>query len=89
LKVNTDGFVLDGHAACGGLFRDSSGSFLGDFVCNISAASVFHSEVLAFILAMEHAAQHGWQNIWLESDSTGALLIFLNPSLVPFLLHLA
>jgi len=60
LKVNTDGSVIDGHAACGGLFRDSRGSFLGAFVCNIGAASVFHSEVLAFILAMEHAANHGW-----------------------------
>ena len=59
LKVNTNGSVLEGHAACGSLFRDSRGSFLGAFVCNIGAASVFHSEVLAFILAIEHAAHHG------------------------------
>jgi len=87
LKVNTDGSVLGGHAACRGLFRDSRGYFLGAFVCNIGVASVFHSEVLAFILAIEHAVSHGWRNVWLESDSTGALLIFSNPSLVPFLLQ--
>ena len=87
LKVNIDGSVLDGHAACRGLFRDSRGTFLGAFVCNISSASVFHSEVLAFILAIEHVAHHGWRNVWLESDSNSALLIFWNPSLVPLLLR--
>ena len=76
LKVSTDGSVIDGHAACWVLFRDSRGSFLGAFVCNNGAASVFHSEVLAFILAMEHAANHGWRNVWLESDSSSAILIF-------------
>jgi hypothetical protein len=60
LKFNIDGSVIDGHAACGGLFRDSRGSFLCAFYCNIGEASVFHSEVLAIILAMEHASSHGW-----------------------------
>lgn len=87
LKVNTDGSVINGNAACGGLFLDSRGSFLGAFVCNIGVASVFHLEVLAFILAMEHAALHGWRNVWLESDSSSAILIFSNPSLVPLLLR--
>jgi len=45
---------------------------------------VFNSEVLAFILAIEHAAHHGWCNVWWESNSTSALLTFTNPSLVPF-----
>jgi ribonuclease HI len=87
LKVNTDGSVIAGHAACGGLFRDSRGSFLGAFCCNIGEASVYHSEVLAIILAMEHASAHGWRQLWLESDSTSALLIFSNPSLVPVMLR--
>jgi len=87
LKVNTDGSVIAGHAACGDLFRDSRGSFLGAFCCNIGEASIFHSEVLAIILAMEHASSHGWRNIWLKSDSFSALLIFSNPSLVPVMLR--
>ncbi|XP_024630075.1 uncharacterized protein [Medicago truncatula] len=87
LKVNTDGSVVGGLAACGGLFRDSSGSFLGAFSCNIGLASVFHAETLAFILALEHAAHHGWRNLWLESDSTSALMIFSNSSLVQWLLR--
>lgn len=83
-----DSFTMPAHyRTCGGLFQDSRGSFLGAFVGNIGAASVFHSEVLAFILAMEHAAHHGWRNVWLESDSSSAILIFSNPSLVPLLLR--
>lgn len=73
MKVNTDGSVIVGHAACGGLFRDSTGSFLVAFSCNIGEASVYHSEVLAIILSMEHASSHGWRHIWLESDSSSAL----------------
>ncbi|XP_024634647.1 uncharacterized protein [Medicago truncatula] len=87
LKVNTDGSVIAGHAACGGLFRDSRGSFLGAFCCNVGEASVYHSEVLAIILSMERASSRRWRNLWLESDSSSALLIFSNPSLVPILLR--
>jgi len=86
-KVNTDGSVIAGLAACGGLFRDSTRAFLGAFCCNIGEASVFHSEVTAIILAMEHAAANRWWNIWLESDSTSALQIFSTPSLVPISLR--
>jgi len=83
LKVNIDGSVLTGYAACGGLFRDSRGFFLDAFSCNIGVASVFHYEVPAFILTMEHPTLHEWQNVWLESDSTSALLIFFEPFLNP------
>jgi len=79
LKVNTDGFVIASQASCGGLFRDSLGTFLGVFYCNIGNASVFHSEILAFIFALERAALRGWWRIWLESDSTRALMIFPIP----------
>jgi len=41
----------------------------------------------AFILTMDHVAQHGWRNVWLKSDSTSTLLVFSNPSLVAFMLR--
>jgi ribonuclease HI len=87
LKVNTDGSVVGGLAACGGLFRDHLGTFRGAFACNIGLQSVFYAEVMAIIFALEFAAKKGWRNIWLESDSTSALLIFSNPLLVPILLR--
>ena len=86
-KVNTDGSVVGSSGACGGLFRDHSGAFLGAYACNIGNSSVFFAEVYGYILAMEYAANHGWRNIWLESDSTSALAVFKNTSLVPVLLR--
>ena len=87
IKVNTDGSLIGTHAACRGLFRDHRGSLLGAFACNIGLSTVFYAEVYGSLLAMEYAAQHGWMNVWLESDSTSALLVFKNCSLVPVLLR--
>jgi len=39
LKVNTHGSVIGTLAACGGLFRDHRGIFLGAFACNIGISS--------------------------------------------------
>ena len=87
LKVNTNGSVIDGFAACGGLFRDNLGTFRGAFYRNVGAQFVFYAEVHGIISAIEFAARNGWRNIWLESDSTSALLIFSNSALVPILLR--
>jgi len=76
LKVNTDGSVISRFAACGGLFRDHLGTFLGAFSCNVGLQFVYYAEVLGIILAIEFAARKGWRNIWIESDSTSALMIF-------------
>ena len=87
LKVNIDDSVIGNHGACGRLFRDHLGTFLGAFTCNLGTTFVFTAEVYGFILAMEYPFQNGWMNIWLESDTTSALLIFKNTSLVPVLLR--
>jgi ribonuclease HI len=87
MKVNTDGSVIGGNATCGGLFRDNLGTFRGAFYSNVGAHSVFYAEVMGIILALEFAANFGWRNLWLESDSTSALRIFSNPSLVPIILR--
>ena len=87
LKVNTDGLVVGGYAACGGLFRDSSGTFCGAFLCNVGLQSVFYAEFLGIIIAIEFAARNGWMNIRLENDSTSALTSFSNSLLVPIMLR--
>ncbi|XP_024634463.1 uncharacterized protein [Medicago truncatula] len=86
-KVNTDGSVVNNRAACGGIFRDHLGTFLGAFSCNLGHASVFSSEVQGIIFALEFAALHGWTNLWLECDSTSAIVVFKSPSLVPIMLR--
>jgi len=85
--VNTNGSFIGSHAVYGGLFRDHRGSLLGAFVCNISRATIFNAEVYAFLIDLEYTTKNGWRNIWLESDSTSALLVFKNRSLVLVLLH--
>ena len=87
LKVNMDGSVVGSHAAYGGIFRDHLDTFLEAFSCNIGSASVFDSEVLCYILALEYAAHNGWSNVWLESDLTSVLIIFKNDALVPISLR--
>jgi ribonuclease HI len=87
LKVNTDGSSINNMGACGGLFRNHLGTFLGAFAANLGRCSVLETEVTAYILAMEYAAHHGWSHIWLESDSSTALLVFNNSSLVPIILR--
>jgi len=79
-------FVGD-HAVNGGLFRDHLGTFLGAFTCNLDHSSIFNYEIMSFIYALEFAAHHGQRNLWIESDSTSALLIFKNASLVLVLLR--
>jgi len=87
VKVNTYGSVYDNHSACGGLFRDHLGTFLGAFACNLGSCSVFSTEVYGFILALKFAVQRGWSNVWLESDSSSAPLVFKNVSLVLVILR--
>lgn len=87
VKANTDGSVRNLMAACGGIFRDSRGTFLGGFACNIGRVSVFEAEVLGLIFAMEYATSNNWSRLWLESDSTSAVEAFHKPSLIPVCLR--
>jgi len=87
LKVNMDGSVIGGYAACGGLFIIHLGTFHGAFTCNVRLQSVFDADILGFIFAIEYVARKGWTNILLESDSTSVIMIFSNNSLVSVMLR--
>ena len=87
LKVNTDGSVVENNSAYDRLFKDDLGTFLGDLSCNLGNDNAFNSEVLGYIFALEFATQNGWSHIWIESDSTSALMVLKNSSLVPILLR--
>jgi len=87
LKVNTYGSVVGNHATCGVLFRDHLGIFLCTFACNLGIDSIFSSKIQGFLFALEFAAQNGWSHIWLESDSTSALMAFKKPYVIPVLIR--
>jgi len=87
-KVNIDGLVVGNHAACGGLFRDHLGTFLGAFICNLGPDTVFSLEIQGYIFALDFAAQNGWYNIWLENDSASAMAAIKSHALVLIMLRI-
>ena len=60
-KVNTDGLAKGNPrpAACGGIFRDASGIFLGGFGQFLGHHSSFYAELYAVILAIEFSFAKG------------------------------
>jgi ribonuclease HI len=84
LKVNADGAVRDGLAACGAIFGDSTGGFMGGFSCRLHVTSVLHTKLLAFIIAIEQVHQRGWLHVWVESDSQVSIQATKDQSIVPW-----
>lgn len=85
VKVNNDGLAKGnpGPAACGGVFRDSAGYFLGGFSLSLGHRTSFYAELHAVILAVELTHARGWQNLWLESDSSSVISCFASGSFSP------
>ncbi|XP_004304923.1 PREDICTED: putative ribonuclease H protein At1g65750-like [Fragaria vesca subsp. vesca] len=85
IKVNTDGLAKGNPspAACGGVFRDASGGFLGSFCQSLGWKTSFYSELYAVILAIEIAHDKGWVYLWLESDSVSVVACFSSKSFSP------
>ncbi|CAJ2667148.1 unnamed protein product [Trifolium pratense] len=84
LKANTDGSVRNSVAACGAIFRDYTGGFLGGFSCRLHVSSVLHTEILPIIIAIEQAHQRGWLHVWIESDSQIVIQASKDHSIVPW-----
>jgi ribonuclease HI len=86
IKCNTDGASRGspGASACGGIFRDHTGNFLGAFSANIGVATSLFAEIYAAIYAIEFACTRGWNNLWLECDSLLLVQAFSNSHLVPW-----
>ncbi|AES66100.2 hypothetical protein MTR_2g062550 [Medicago truncatula] len=64
-------------------FRDYTGAFLGGFSSNLGLGTVFEAELTGLMLAIEYAASHNWSRLWVESDSSSAVLAFKNHSAIP------
>ncbi|PRQ22557.1 putative ribonuclease H-like domain, reverse transcriptase zinc-binding domain-containing protein [Rosa chinensis] len=85
IKLNTDGLAKGnpGPAACGGVFRDEKGRYLGGFCQGLGHQTAFFAELMGVIIGIEFAFQFGWNSIWLESDSTSVLACIVSSSFVP------
>jgi ribonuclease HI len=69
VKVNIDGSLVGAATACGAIFRDANGAFLGVFSCKLDCHSVLHVELIGIIIVIEQAHARGWSKLWIESDS--------------------
>ena len=83
IKCNTDGSSNTIASSCGGIFRDSNANFISCFAENIGGGSAFHAELPAIMRAVEIANQRRWTNLWIESDSSLAVMAFNNSSMIP------
>lgn len=84
--MNVDGSSRGspGTSACGGIFRDSNGVFLGAFAFPIGISTAFRAELNATMKAIDLAALHSWSSLWLETDSTLVHAAFNNRTIVPW-----
>nr|KYP56578.1 hypothetical protein KK1_002821 [Cajanus cajan] len=57
-----------GHAAYGGIFRDHTSAFLGEFSIYIRIKSTLNVKLMVIMLAIHKAYETSWQNLWLESN---------------------
>ncbi|KAL8499339.1 hypothetical protein ACS0TY_022354 [Phlomoides rotata] len=72
MKINVDGSAAGspGQLTCGGMFHDHYGVFRGYFTATQGCGFAFEVELATALLAIEIAHDKGWNNLWLESDST-------------------
>ncbi|XP_024177862.1 uncharacterized protein LOC112183758 [Rosa chinensis] len=85
VQLNTDGLAKGnpGPAACGGVFRDGTGHYIGGFCHGLGNQTGFFAELMGVILGIDYAFQFGWRYIWLESDSTSVLACITSSSFSP------
>ncbi|KAL8485253.1 hypothetical protein ACS0TY_027527 [Phlomoides rotata] len=72
MKINVDGSAAEspGQLTGGGIFRDHYDMFRGCFAATHGYGFAFEAELATALLAIELAHDKGWNNLWLESDST-------------------
>ena len=82
IKVNMTGSAkeVSSVSGCNGVFCTSHGFVKGCFAFLARDSFAFEVEILAFIFAIEKAAQFNWNKLWIECDSTYVTHAFYNQS---------
>ncbi|XP_016178430.1 uncharacterized protein LOC107620837 [Arachis ipaensis] len=75
IKVNTDGAAKNnpGKAGCGGLIRNSDGSWVMDFTRNLGVCSAYMAELWGLYLGLEMAWTLGFRKVKIEIDSQAVI----------------
>ncbi|GAU10595.1 hypothetical protein TSUD_419630, partial [Trifolium subterraneum] len=83
-KCNTDGAFNSVTASCGGVFRNHHADFVVAFAEKVDFQSSFVAELCGVMRAIELANAHNWLNLWIETDSSLAVMAFKSNSMVPW-----
>ncbi|KAF7842625.1 hypothetical protein G2W53_004923 [Senna tora] len=75
ITCNTDGSVLEGRdtAACGGVIRDCSGTFLLGYSRNLGSCSILWAELRGILEGLNLLWASGFRNVDVESDSKASI----------------
>jgi ribonuclease HI len=87
LKCNTDGASTSTSSACGGVFRNHLSEFVVGFAENIGLHFSLIAGLIGVMRAIEMANIHNWSNLWLETDSSLAVLAFKSACIVPWVIR--
>ncbi|KAL8492587.1 hypothetical protein ACS0TY_023974 [Phlomoides rotata] len=79
VKFNSDGSMVDGLIASGGVFQDSMGFVIGAFAQKWGNGLSFEAELRAAMSGLTIAISRGWHQIHLESDSMYVVSAFTEP----------
>ena len=88
--MNTDGSASGspGASGAGGVFRNSRGFVKGAFAFNTGISFAYIAELKAAMFAIAKAKELGWNNLWIECDSTWVVHLLQSRSLdVPWIVR--
>ena len=81
IRIDVDGSVRHHfQAACGGVIRNSEGSWLIGFCKSLGLHSVIEAELYAILLGLKLGHQMGFRKILLYSDSLDAVNVLMRDS---------
>ena len=86
IKCNTDG-VSSGNpdnSSCGVIFRDSDGNCVGCFSDPLGNGTSYLAEIKGVLRAIELAHEKGWNNLWIEKDSSLVVQAFKYKREIPW-----
>jgi len=71
IKLNSDGACKGSgeYSGCGGLFRDSEGRWIKDYIRKIGVCDALHAEIWGMYLGLEMAWREHISQLIVESDS--------------------
>ncbi|CAN1274277.1 Putative ribonuclease H protein At1g65750 [Linum perenne] len=82
ITLNSDGSVVQGRAAAGGIVRDNEGRGLLAYSMNLGICSITRAELRGALEGIKRAWEAGYRRVEIQSDSKAAIDILTDNSAV-------